>query len=175
VIERSGGRGKSLIREEVTSQYNDANTIQYIYRYGNNYINIILYLETRDVRINIYSGELQGVERIGDITIAGLTATNVDGKFDIYGDHMPPFVIEDVMTADNMLNRVFDILEITNISASRITPSYVYEYPYIEDIAQLKLNIVPVSIRFHIENSYVTGPEFDSNGVQIPVGTAKTT
>lgn len=175
VIERSGGRGRSLIREEVTSQYNDANTIQYIYRYGNNYINIILYLETRDVRINIYSGELQGVERIGDITIAGLTATNVDGKFDIYGGHMPPFVIEDVMTADIMLSRMFDILEVTNISASHITPSYVYEYPYIEDIAQLKLNIVPVSIRFHIENSYVTGPEFDSNGVQIPVGTAKTT
>src|SRR5690606_5886619 len=117
IVEKSGGRGKVRIRQEVTSEYNDANTIQYIYRYGNNYINIILYLETRTVNINIYSGELEGIDRIGDISIAGLTPTNIDGKFDIYGDHMPPFVVEDVMTTNVLLSRMFDILEASDISA----------------------------------------------------------
>lgn len=175
VVERSGGRGKGRIREEVTSQYNDTNTMQYIYRYGNNYINVILYLETRAVRINVYSGELQGIERIGDITVAGLTSTNIEGKFDIYGDHMPPFVIEDIMTTNIQLSKMFDVVEITDIIASHQTPSYVYQYPYIEDVTQLNMSITPPSIRFSVENSYVTGPEYDDSGVQIPVGTAKTT
>lgn len=176
-VERSGGRGKTRIVEEVTSEYNDANTMQYIYKYGSNYVNVILYLETRTVNVNVYSGQLEGLTTIAGIDVAGLSPTNIEGKFDIYGSHIPPFILEDVITNNREISMMFDMIETNSINAVHVNPSYVYSYPTAQNLEDLNLteSMKVIPIRFHVENSYVTGPEYDTAGNQIDVGTAKVT
>lgn len=174
LVERTTGRGRAKIIEKVVTSHNDENTIQYIYRYQDNFINVILYLSNMKVEISLYSGELTedipGIMRVQDVR-----PMNITGKFDIYGDHLPPFVSEDIMLTNSVLNRMFDLYETTNISVEYDRLSSVYRYPYQEDLARVGLSDkVPTTVRFYIENSYVVTAETDDQGNRVPVGTAKT-
>lgn len=174
LITKTTGRGRAKRIEKVVTSHNDENTIQYIYRYQDSFINVILYLNTMSVEISLYSGELTedipGLLRIQDIR-----PMNISGKFNIYGDHLPPFVAEDIMLTNSVLNRMFDLHETTNVSIEYDRLSNIYRYPYQEDLVRVGLlNRLPTIVRFHVDNSYVVTAETDNHGNPVPIGTAKT-
>lgn len=186
IKETAQKRGKRKIQEKILSEYNDQNTIQYITKYVSkevhSYINIIIYLETNVIKIFINGRDLLDIENILDKElppIDELVPTDISGSFIIFGDHLPPFVFQELIQNISGIDSFLLLNERIKVNMSDIQ-GYIFQFPQILQLNKLNMGMdlgheIASPIRFSIENGYVTKETYDQLGNKVEIGSSKVT
>ncbi len=176
-------RGKRAVEEKILSEYKDRNTLQYITRYLHRgistYINIILYLETKTAEIYINGKDLlERANIMSDVLppLEELVPSEIAGSFKIFGEHIPPYVLQEIIQNTPGMNNFLTMHERIKINISDLQ-GYIFQFPQYSVCGDFDISMreFATPIRFYIENGFVTRESYDELGNVIEIGSRMVT